>query len=587
MQYKVITAELHTRTALHIGSGSGNETSDALIRRDAAGVPVIPGTALAGVLRSLLTRLAPRLYGSVCKALEGEDGTCNCAVCQLMGTLNPSDEGENSAQASRLLVFNATLKENGKGTLIRDGVGINRETGAAARAGRVKFDLETLPAGVIFDLRLELRGKIEENEPLLAAGLAEWKAGRAWVGGRVNRGMGAFELKNLAFKTLDLDPAENLVNFLGEDEPWKKLAKLSGESTWPNDLLKDVSVQSASKNENTSLHFAQTWVKITGTLTANGLLLTNDTTNSGLTGFDHAPLLGKINDWQRPLLSGAGLRGVIRSHAERIARTVTTLANEHDRGTDKAATWFNKHCPACDPNVRRTEKNPNPALESCDSLLKANGVSNNEEVKESQLCLACRLFGSTRRGSRLVVEDAPYNATFAGGKPKPKMLDFVAIDRFTGGAAEKFKFDALALWKPAFSLNIFLENPRPWELGWLALVLRDMEEGWLRVGMGASKGFGQVELIDLKMKMGYLHLDDLKGFELDTKGQRESSIYTELLISLQDAEPWITAFNNIIEGNEDIDAFERGDGKKQLPLFLKDTYYNGSIDRLYPCEVMV
>ncbi len=593
MKYKVITAEIHTRTALHVGSGAGNETTDALIRRDAAGNPIIPGTALAGVLRSTLTRLAPRLGSAPCLGLhdwdelssERKKKPCGCAVCQLLGDLNPQDEdnvptGEQAkATASRLLVFNATLKKKKtSASHIRDGVGIDRATGAAARAGRVKFDLESLPEGQVFDLRLELRGTCANDEELLAAGLAEWQAGRGWVGGRVNRGMGAFKLKELVFKALDLDAPKNLVAFLENDKPWKTLAKSAKGENWPADQAKTISIRPLSGNGDLSPHIAQTWVKISGTLQAAGPLLTNDTVSSTLTGFDHAPLLSWWGNWTTPVLSGAGLRGVIRSHAERIARTIAT----HHAIAEKID--FLQICPACNPVESRKEA----PLANCDSLLKKNGVSNNAEVTDQQLCLACLLFGSTRRGSRLVVEDAPYEADIAGEKPKLKMLDFLAIDRFTGGGADKFKFDALALWQPAFTLNLYLENPQPWELGWLALVLRDMQAGWLNVGMGAAKGFGRVELQNLKFTLGYLHADDLAVFRLDADRQREG-LYTEKSFSLPEATGWVMQFNEKITGNEEegVAGFSRGDEEDLLPRLPADTYFDGTVDKLYPNKVTI
>jgi CRISPR/Cas system CMR subunit Cmr4 (Cas7 group RAMP superfamily) len=46
--------------AAHVGTGQDSETTDDLLRRDARGRLLIPGTAIAGALRSLATRLAPR-----------------------------------------------------------------------------------------------------------------------------------------------------------------------------------------------------------------------------------------------------------------------------------------------------------------------------------------------------------------------------------------------------------------------------------------------------------------------------------------------------------------------------------------------
>jgi hypothetical protein len=121
---------------------------------------------------------------------------------------------------------------------------------------------------------------------------------------------------------------------------------------------------------------------------------------------------------------------------------------------------------------------------------------------EDKLCLACRLFGSTWNGSRLRVEDAPLKN---GTTVEYKVLDFLAIDRFTGGGRDGAKFDAVVLWKPKFSVRLFLENPEPWELGWLALVLRDLNDGLATVGFGAAKGFGRCAIEEYKLTIGVLH----------------------------------------------------------------------------------
>jgi hypothetical protein len=89
------------------------------------------------------------------------------------------------------------------------------------------------------------------------------------------------------------------------------------------------------------------------------------------------------------------------------------------------------------------------------------------------------------------------------------VLDFLAIDRFTGGGRDSAKFDAVVLWKPKFSVRLFLENPEPWELGWLALTLRDVQDGLTAVGFGAAKGFGQCTLEEGKLTLGILHDSDL------------------------------------------------------------------------------
>ena len=58
MNNRQITVPLVTRTALHVGSGQGDAVTDAFVRQDAQGLPIIPGSSLAGALRAMATRLA-------------------------------------------------------------------------------------------------------------------------------------------------------------------------------------------------------------------------------------------------------------------------------------------------------------------------------------------------------------------------------------------------------------------------------------------------------------------------------------------------------------------------------------------------
>lgn len=569
MTYRVITATLAARTAVHIGGGEGNDLTDALVRRDVEGRPFIPGTAIAGALRTLITRLAPRLGEEPCRVLsekyEDRRKSCDCAVCRLFGDVNPSDEEGSTSAASRLLVFNARPAGTLPCPLVRDGVGIDRVTGAAARAGAVKFDLEVLPAGTTFELRMELRDSSLEDERLLAAGLAEWEAGRLWLGGRVARGLGAFDLHNLQFKTLGMDTPTQILTFLRDDKPWQQAQLVDG---WLKERLSSISLNAADGGPDAVV---RGWLSLTATLQAEGPLLTNDTLAAGASGFDHAPLLARWGDWQNPVLTGAGLRGVLRSHAERLARTLATL-----QAIDKDD--FLRRCPACDPNVRDNDKERRLSLESCDSLLKKASTPEHDEDGTDSLCLACRLFGSPRRGSRLIMEDAPYQPTEKQSKPVLKMLDFLAIDRFTGGGAEGAKFDVLALWRPAFTLRLHLENPEPWELGWLWLVIRDLSEGWLTVGLGGAKGFGRVKLTNWTATFGYLLPEDAPPgvIQLGLETQK-SGVYTTVPVTSATAgwsplvQEWINAFCEVVM------QFQR---REQIEL-TEDSYF-GRVDKLYP-----
>jgi CRISPR/Cas system CSM-associated protein Csm3 (group 7 of RAMP superfamily) len=519
-----------------------------------------------------------------------------------MGDVEPSDDGDHQTTASRLLVFNAALLESSL-PMIRDSVGIDRRTGTAARRSAAKYDLEVLPAGARFELRMELRepanGDLEIDERLLAAALGEWCAGRLALGGDVGRGLGAFTLSGLHYYERNLDTPEALMAFLRSDKPWESAEKALSEHVteatnrlWQR--LEETTIEDSDavmkqaqerinqgskidssktqKSTHWSIPVTTGWAVWKFTLQAEGPFLTHDTTIAGLRGFDHAPLLNSVDDWQHPVLSGSSVRGVLRSHAERIART---LVSHRAIAESDPAGYFLRHCPACDPLARRLEATErHVALESCDSLLHYEaGYPEDKEVERENLCLACQLFGSARNGSRFRVEDAP----FVGERPVYKMLDFLAVDRFTGGGAEHLKFDALALWKPAFKVRLWLENPADWELGWLTLVLRDLAEGWLRVGYGAAKGFGKVKIVEGTFQKATLPAGKPPA--------GATSLFTVETFNLQDAalyekqRTWLKAFHQRLE---QLEAYRRS-VEMELPA---DSYFgNEEVEKLYRLDV--
>lgn len=564
-----IKGNMKARTAVHIGTGQGNDLTDALIRRNSEGMPIIPGTALGGTLRAMVTRLAPALEKEACHALSEnydtrEKTTCTCPVCQLFGNLNPKDEEYSEAHASKLLVFDALLQDGNDRTVIRDGVGIDRMSGVAARAAAAKFELEVLPAGAIFELRLELRDGDEIDRHLLAVALKEWSEGRAWIGGRVARGLGGFSLEHVRCSEGNLNESEHLMAFLRSDNPWQNMPEIGNWVTTQVQTLK-----TDLKKNKTSVH--KRWMLAEFTLQADGPLVVNDTSAAGMSGFDHAPLMVMVNDWGNPALPGSSLRGVLRSQAERIARTLVTLKT-------KNREEFLAKCPACDPLASRLNPNEGVILESCASLIKRPDFQEKEAVKKTgmvdtkYLCLACQLFGSPWRGSRLIVEDA----SFTGGSPQYKMLDFLAIDRFTGGGADGKKFDALVLWQPSFQVRIYLDDPQEWELGWLALTLRDLHDGWLRVGMGAAKGLGRVKIApNWKLRLGFLG-----NASFDLPKTSESGVYDIAECTPSHQQTWLTQAEFWVQAfTQKLDELAT-----TRPSNLPDSYW-GRVDELYKPEV--
>lgn len=593
MTFQAITANLELRTALHVGTGNDTETADDLLRRDARGRLLIPGTAIAGALRSIATRLAPRLPGvGPCHAVQEKDPkkACECLVCKLFGDVNPQ-ENDETGNAARVLVYDAVLDSSD--VQIRDSVGIDRVTGAAARRERIKFDLEVLPAKTVFKLRIEIDHRLQNENALqlLAAALAEWQAGRGAVGGRVSRGLGAFTLNGAQFIRRNLNEVDKLMDTLRNGPPWDAT---DGNADWVNSQVDGVRRKVVDWSPKMTSTTARSWALAEFTLAATGPFLTHDLTQAGRSGFDHAPVLATYEKGARPVFPGSSLRGVLRSQAERIARTLATQAAWD---TANPQQRFSDHCPACNPLTTKTDD----PLASCNSFIKMLGKKERDILEQQgadrKLCLACRLFGSTWNGSRLRVEDAPLKE---GTTTQYKVLDFLAIDRFTGGGRDSAKFDAVVLWKPKFSVRLFLENPEPWELGWLALVLRDLNDGLATVGFGSAKGFGQCTIENRKLTIGILHDTDFQHLlpdnqdaaskSADAAGERllqvkgePSGLYQQIVYAVPGQADWLLLANSWVKAfNEEVQhksPHQRGNDSYFTPQA------NYRLPDLYPARV--
>jgi len=103
------------------------------------------------------------------------------------------------------------------------------------------------------------------------------------------------------------------------------------------------------------------------------------------------------------------------------------------------------------------------------------------------MCITCRLFGC--KGWRTPVSISDFKIV---GQISEMGQEFVAIDRFTGGASDGHKFNTVYCYKPVMegTMTIDLSRIEPCHAGLLILLMRDMIEGDISPGFGRSKGFG-------------------------------------------------------------------------------------------------
>ena len=265
-----IAGPLVFETAFHLGGGRLDfSTTDSPVVRDGDGLPIIPGSSIKGAVRATIERMAPNLDLSACGIFdksvrcltprEKDESPCK-EYHELLEALNRDIDENLSTKINRVLrgsgktvndapdsvitedvllflldhalcdvckafgapflgsaiyFHDATIDpERWLGlTQIRDGVGIDRDSGRAVDG--LLYDYEIVPPQTTFNFSMT----IESNHPtvlgLAALGLHELLHGNIPLGGIKSRGLGRCKLsKKAKAKTVALNNRESLLAYL-------------------------------------------------------------------------------------------------------------------------------------------------------------------------------------------------------------------------------------------------------------------------------------------------------------------------------------------------------------------------------------
>ena len=140
---------------------------------------------------------------------------------------------------------------------------------------------------------------------------------------------------------------------------------------------------------------------------------------------------------------GSSLKGALRSHLERIARTVhpgrvcVPYYDDKKKGSIPIPVPSEEHSYGCGYVVSGNTT----------SLLYANS------------CAVCRMFGSLKFGGRFSIGDA-----YPSENPTLESRNGVGIDRFTGGTVRGVLFDLQVLVGGKFEAELRLTNFELWQL---------------------------------------------------------------------------------------------------------------------------
>jgi CRISPR-associated RAMP protein (TIGR02581 family) len=217
-------------------------------------------------------------------------------------------------------------------------------------------------------------------------------------------------------------------------------------------------------------------------ITTTGPLLVKSG-HASISGPDMTPVLTFRNGKQEAFIPGSSLKGVFRSHLEKIICSLKSqvvcypFEENEDRQADREQRMrdYRESCGGVFTRLSK-QNDARRLLEERTDLVYADS------------CPTCRLFGSTGFIGRMAISDA-----YLASKEIKELRDGVGIDRLTGGASHGAKFELEVVSTGViFEANIHLRNFEIWQLGMLFIVLQDMEDELIRLGSGRSRGLGSV-----------------------------------------------------------------------------------------------
>lgn len=198
-------------TPLAVGSGERGFNVDRLIARDALGLPYIPGSSLAGVLRHNLDptdrcEKVKKLFGYQRKE-EGQGSRINFSSAHLIG-----EDGHTAVEGLQCIDLNSGYYNYFQKLPERDHVRIN-DRGAADAEGHGKFDEELVHKGTRFAFSIELSGE-ETDEQAWRNVLDIVHQPLFRIGAGTRKGFGKLKVISCRTKIFDLTNSNDLLDYL-------------------------------------------------------------------------------------------------------------------------------------------------------------------------------------------------------------------------------------------------------------------------------------------------------------------------------------------------------------------------------------
>lgn len=517
-----ITGDLVAKTPVHSGGLRGSVFTDLPLAVNGKGEVYFPGSAIAGPLRAYWRSACPELDDEVWGRVEGE-------------------RGKKGGWASILFVHDAPLIKAIDLDLSQH-VAIDHSSGTAAL--NKKFDREVAPVEARFRLCLELQRPAKEYGPTEAMDDCTWEKiqsvlrgmledlceGEIRFGADKSRGRGKLVLENEKISSRDL--GSGILDTLLNSTDSKRISDFFGEEI--------KAIQPLRQQLKLFLN-CQPVAPVMQRHEAEG------------TAVDMLPAVAVEGDKRKPFLSGTGIKGAFRAQSARILRTVLGCEDADENKLDllnalygtaktKDESSNEEKAPKSDPDDP-AYREPGQGAVSFDDYRMDRPLS----LSDWQRLLTLDACSSTER-----------LAHFRKKAKNTKWKDFrpvahVAIDRWTGGAANKSLFSRLEPELDAIDLIVTIDFERiaPPRTYWdvpngcapkgkqelvlfrraafalFLLTLRDFARGRIPLGYGVNRGLGDLDLTEatfegLKTWEGVEMPSSLTAGDFDKKDKMEA-----------------------------------------------------------------
>ncbi len=461
-RFELARVTIEFQTPFVVGAGWGDDRVDSVCVTDANGLPAIPGTSLAGVLRHAMSQGDPD----------------RCERCRAIFGFQQKNRG----QASRLLLSWAQphgaddrpvpfrgVKIDTDPVLRLLAAGVRRDhVRLDARGvvdGRGKFDELLVPAGArfTFEARLNL-DHLPDDAPRLEAILSVLAARELRLGGRSRRGLGDFEVRRATYRQFDL----------ADEADWVAFTRLPTalDAPLPEGLLRPWTLEPSTVEDTktATLSLEPEDFFLFGGDPDLGRDGGNDRTQPpDMAAFREPRIVwngdrGSVTDLPEPVLVASGIKGALRHRTSFHVRRLDRKLVDHRGQLDDESIADLDAQPDAEPNV-------------VELFGTSKSSSEGDEEKTDD------------RPGRVLIEELRV------ANCKQGRLQHVSLDRFTSGPIDGALFDEEPLWGAGqrYELRVHVlgaASVSPMARAALAAALDDLARGRLAVGGGANRGHG-------------------------------------------------------------------------------------------------